>query len=93
MSQADALKLAATSGGKYYVVLSSANSVKDMKAALPPKTLGMSLQDVLAAPAADTGKGTNNDFSADVTTTQSTEPTTAPSSAPAENSAPAEGGN
>lgn len=59
LTQADALKLSAASEGKFYVVLSSANDVKN---GASEKTLGMSVNDALSAPAGDSGKGTDNLF-------------------------------
>jgi Flp pilus assembly protein CpaB len=59
LTQKDALKLSAASTGKFYVVLTSA---KDVEKGAAEKTLGMSLNDALSAPAGDSGKGTDRFF-------------------------------
>ena len=82
VSQSDALKLAAASKGKFYVVLSSADEVTK---GATPQTLGMSLNDALNAPAGDSGAGTDSSFGSAKTSstkTPSTAPSAAPSSAP-----------
>lgn len=89
MTQADALKLsAASSGGKFYVVLTSA---KDVEKGSIPQTLGMSLNDVLSSAAGDSGKGTDRFFGEKKTESGATatpSATPAPSSAPTQSSTP-----
>lgn len=59
LTQDDALKLAAASEGKFYVVLTSAT---DIEKGATEKTLGMSLADALSSPARDSGAGTDRFF-------------------------------
>lgn len=77
MSQTDALKLSAASSGKFYVVLSSAKDALNTNG-VAPKTLGMSLNDVLSSAANDSGKGTDNTFKPKATETAA--PTANPTS-------------
>lgn len=85
MTQADALKLAATSNGKYYVVLTSAKDVVN-KNGVAAKTFGMSLGDVVSSTAGDSGLGTDNSFGEkkeeEEAATPSASPSATPSSAP-----------
>jgi hypothetical protein len=96
MTQADALKLAAASGGKFYIVLTSEKDALNDKG-VASKTLGMSLNDVLSSAAGDSGKGTDSSFgakkeesaenaapSATPTATPSSTPTPTPSETPTE---------
>lgn len=80
MSQEDALKLSAASSGKFYVVLSSAKDALNTSG-VAPKTLGMSLRDVLSSPATDSGKDTDSTFKAKAKETAA--PSTSPSASPA----------
>lgn len=89
LTQSDALKLSAASEGKFYVVLSSAD---DVEKGATEKSLGMDLNDVLSAPAGDSGKGTDN-FFGEKKATENSDKKESPSAAPSDTeseSAPAE---
>lgn len=86
VTQNDALKLAAASEGKFYVVLSSA---KDVENGAAPKTLGMDLNDVLSSEAGDSGKGTDRFFGEKQQIVETKEvPTSPATSAPSPSSTP-----
>jgi Flp pilus assembly protein CpaB len=85
VTQADALKLAATSGGKFFVVLTSEENATAKDVA--PKTLGMSLNDALQSAAGDSGKGTDSSFGEKKEESAAT-PSASPSAAPTQSSTP-----